>query len=83
MQGLKEKFNISPLGFDGDEWQFHSALTVSEINKNYLEELIYEYNNKNFSIEFVAKEIVLLCCIGDASKATEYFSLKIFNMGIH
>lgn len=82
-EDLKAKFNISPLGFDGDEWQFHSTLTVSEINKNYLEELIYEYNNKDFSIEFEAKEIVLLCCIGDAAKTSEYCSLKIFNMGIH
>ncbi|MBP1924672.1 hypothetical protein J2Z76_000525 [Sedimentibacter acidaminivorans] len=52
------------------------------VNKNYLEELIYEYNNKDFSIEFEAKEIVLLCCIGDTSKTSECFLLKIFNIGI-
>lgn len=82
-EDLKVRFDISPLGFDGDEWQFHSTLTVSKINKNYLEELICEYNNKDFSIEFEAKEIVLFCCTGDASKTSEYFSLKIFNMGMH
>jgi 2'-5' RNA ligase len=80
-KGLKKKFNINPLGFDKDKWQFHSTLISSKINKNFIKELISEYNNKEISMEFEAKEVVMFCCMGDGTKTSEYFSLKIFNIG--
>lgn len=77
---LKSEFGIEPLGFDGEQWKFHSTLAFSKVNECYKNELIYEYDNKDISMEFEAKEIVMFCSMGDGSKASEYFSLKIFNM---
>ncbi len=77
---LKTKFGIEPLGFDGKQWKFHSTLTFSNIDRRIKDELICEYNNKDISMEFEAKKIVMFCCMGDGNKTSEYFSLKIFNI---
>lgn len=79
--GLEEKFKIKPLGFDGEGWKFHSTLTYAELNENCIKELMAEYNNKEMYMEFEAKEIVVFCCVDDYTKTSEYFSLKIFNIG--
>jgi hypothetical protein len=80
-EGLKLKFDIDPLGFDGDEWRFHSTLIVSKIDKRLIQSLIREYDNKNISIGFETKKAVMFCNIGDPTKTSEYFTLKIFDMG--
>lgn len=77
---LKEKFDIKPLGFDGSNWKFHSTLTCSDIDKNYIKELFHEYNNMKISLDFQACQAVMFCCVGDNTKTSEYFSYKIFNI---
>ena len=77
---LKSGFGIEPLGYDGEQWRFHTSLALSKIKKCYKNDLMNEYNDKDISMEFEAKKIVMFCCLGDVNKPTEYFSLKIFNM---
>lgn len=77
---ISSKFGIEPLGFDGEQWEFHSTLAFSKVKECYKSDLICEYDAKDISIEFEAKEIIMFCCMGDGSKASEYFSLKIFDM---
>lgn len=78
---LKSKFNIEPLGFDGDTWQFHSTLVCSTINKANIINIISDYHNKDISMKFEANEVVMFCCLGDITKASQWFSLKKFNIG--
>jgi hypothetical protein len=80
-QELKSEFNIDPLGFDGDNWRFHSTLITSRVDINLLDSLIQEYDKRNISVCFEAKKIVMFCNIGDPTRTSEYFSLKIFDIG--
>lgn len=80
-QELKSKFNIEPLGFDGDTWQFHSTLICSTINKANITNIISDYHNKDISMKFEANEGVMFCCLGDITNASQWFSLKKFTIG--
>lgn len=77
---LKSHFNVEPLGFDGDEWTFHTTLAVSKVNKNLINKIFSEYNNKDMSIEFEARKVAMFCNVGDSTKISDYFSLKIFDI---
>lgn len=77
---LKSEFNIEPLGFDGTMWKFHSTLTISKVKKNTIHQLHSEYHNKDVNIEYEAREIVMFCNLGDPTKTSDYFSLKIFDL---
>lgn len=70
-----------PIGFDGENWRFHSTLAFSKLEKDSASKLILEYNNKEIGMEFEPKEVVMFCGVGDAAKPSEYFSLKIFEIG--
>ena len=78
---LKNKFNIEPLGFDGDMWRFHSTLVCSTVDKGSMIDIISDYHNKDISMEFEPKEGVMFCCLGDTTNDSQWFSLKKFNIG--
>lgn len=78
---LKEKFGIIPIGFDGEKWKFHSTLAFSKLEKDSTDGLILEYNNKEICMDFEPKEIVMFCGVSHATKSSEYFSLKVFEIG--
>lgn len=78
---LKAKFEIEPLGFDGEHWTFHSTLTYSKIDNTFKPKIYDEYNGKVIKSEFEANEAVVFCCLEDCSRTCNYFSLKIFNIG--
>lgn len=78
---LKSKFDIEPLGFDGDRWQFHSTLVCSTINKANIANIISDYHNKDISLKLEANEVVMFCCLGDIKNPSQWFSLKRFTIG--
>ena len=78
---LKSKFNIEPLGFDGDNWRFHSTLVCSTIDKENITTIISDYHNKDISMKFEANEGVMFCCLGDITNSSQWFSLKKFTIG--
>jgi 2'-5' RNA ligase len=60
---------------------FHLTLTYVDLNKDCIEKLKSEYNNIEINMEFEAKEIAILCCLSDFPKTSEFFTLKLLNIG--
>lgn len=79
-EGLKKRFEIEPLEFDGDMWTFHSTITMGKIDSASLDKLFNEYNNKKFVEEFDVDKVVLFFSYEDENRITRYYTKRIYEL---
>lgn len=77
---LKEKFDIEPIGYDGEKWEFHSTLAYTKLEILKLNEIKKEYDGMKIDEEFELKEAVILCSTIEEKEEAKYFSLRKFDL---
>ena len=76
--GLKEKFNIDPLGFDGKKWRFHSTVIYANNSLDELTPIYEKYKDLYRNIDMNVNNFIMFCSLGNNTLPNEYFTYKIF-----